>query len=64
MDTREKIARKIAIWMRYSFDGLVDHSVVDRGFPEWLDHYQGGKPDLLRLADSILDLTNGNGETA
>jgi hypothetical protein len=53
---REAIARKLAAWIHHDWDGLYDHSVVDQNFKEFVHvpHYQGGKPDLLRLADAIL----------
>lgn len=52
-----RVARELARWIGYDWDGLKDYSIVDRGYPEWTTNsrmYQGGRPDLLRLADALL----------
>jgi hypothetical protein len=58
---REAIARRLAKWIGYLWDGLHDYSVVDKGYPEWVHFgtipYQGGKQDLFRLADELIAIS-------
>ncbi len=51
---REEFAQKLAAWIGDSWD----YSIVERGFPQWVPNgnFQGGKPDLLNVADAILSL--------
>jgi hypothetical protein len=49
-------AKLLAEWMGYSWEGLSDGRIGDRGFPQWpaSGHYQGGKQDLRDLAAAIV----------
>lgn len=55
----ETVARGIAAFIGYSWDGLVDHSVVERLYKMFTHGqfgwgFQGGKPDLLNVARDLL----------
>lgn len=48
-------AKLLADWIGYSWDGLREGRIGDRGFPQWprSGAYQGGKQDLRDLAAAI-----------
>ena len=62
MTAREEIARRLAAWLGYAWEGLHERSVVERGYPEWsfdwsnCRKFQGGQADLLKLADELIGL--------
>lgn len=55
-------AKKLAEWIGYSWDGIRDERIADKGFKPWcfdgLGHkkYQGGKEDLRDIVRDILAL--------
>ena len=52
-------ARTLAAWIGYSWTGLHDWSVRDKGFPVWsLRSFSGGKEDLVRIVKKIMDGTS------
>lgn len=52
-------ARRLADWIGYSYDGLRDTRISERGYPQWgfngIGHkrFQGGKQDLRDLVVAI-----------
>jgi hypothetical protein len=56
----DMIAKDIASWLGYGWEGLRDGRITDRGFPIWAfdglghKHFQGGKQDLRDLAEKII----------
>lgn len=62
MPTPEQIdaaAKLLACWIGYSWDGISEGRIADRGFGQWAFNgtghrsFQGGKQDLRDLALSI-----------
>lgn len=66
MKVDEQIAREIAKWIRYSWDGLGDMDISDK-YPDWSRngigdlHMQGGKPALFKLARRIVSAIDAAG---
>lgn len=58
-------ARLLADWINYSWDGMREGRIGDRGFKQWAFNgigtlnYQGGKQDLRDLAVQIGTTLNG-----
>lgn len=61
-DGRELAGNALALWFGYSWDGLYDRRIADRGYRPWtfdgLGHktFQGGKLDVLDMIDRIVAL--------
>lgn len=55
-------AKKLAEWIGYSWDGMREERIADRGYKQWAfngighKHFQGGKQDLRDLAAEIAAL--------
>ena len=60
MEKIDAIAKDIASWLGYAWDGLRDERITDKGFPIWTfdglgqKKFQGGKQDLRDLAEKII----------
>lgn len=54
-------AKVLAEWIGYSWDGLREGRIADRGFRQWTTNgightlYQGGRQDLRDLASKIVN---------
>lgn len=61
-DGRELAGKALSLWFGYSWDGLYDRRIADRGYRPWtfdgLGHktFQGGKMDVLDMVDRIVAL--------
>ena len=67
MTDPDAMAKHIAAWLGYDWDGLRDGRITDRGFKVWafsgIGHktFQGGKDDLRDLATEIVMISMAQG---
>ncbi|MEJ1938390.1 hypothetical protein WDZ92_49980, partial [Nostoc sp. NIES-2111] len=63
-DGREQAGKALAEWFGYSWDGMYDRRIADRGFKPWTfnglgnKEFQGGKRDVLEIIDRIVTLAS------